>query len=71
MAVKPTTRTMDDIATEEERRRIQRGKNQSAIDLLESWADATDEEVAEQRETWEFLKNAVDEDRLSDRKLFP
>lgn len=31
--------------------------------------DIGDEE--EQRETWEYLKRALDEDRLSDRKLFP
>jgi hypothetical protein len=31
--------------------------------------DIGDEE--EQRETWEYLKRVLDEDRLSDRKLFP
>jgi hypothetical protein len=43
--------------------------NQAAIDLLRSWREDDDEE--EQRETWEFLKQALDEDRLSDRPLFP
>jgi hypothetical protein len=59
--------------TEEEQRRRQREKNQAAIDLIRSWLDETDPEVIrEQRETWEFLKKALDEDRLSpDRKLFP
>jgi hypothetical protein len=38
-----------------------------AIALLESWYD---EEAEEQRRTWELLKAALDEDRLSDRKLF-
>jgi hypothetical protein len=43
--------------------------NQAAIDLLRSWREEGDEQ--EQRETWEFLKTALDEDRLSDRPLFP
>lgn len=40
----------------------------SAVALLQSW---NDEDEQEQRETWAFLKAALDEDRLSDRKLFP
>ncbi len=55
-----------DIAQTE--REAQRRRNQAAIDLLESW-DTDDPE--EQRETWAFLKQALDEDRLSDRKFFP
>jgi uncharacterized protein YchJ len=47
----------------------QKKKNQAAIELLRSWRDEGDEE--EQRETWEFLKKALDEDRWSYRKLFP
>jgi hypothetical protein len=43
--------------------------NQAAIDLLRSWREEGDEE--EQRETWKFLKQALDEDRLSNRPLFP
>jgi hypothetical protein len=43
--------------------------NQAAIDLLRSWREAGDEQ--EQQETWEFLQQALDEDRLSDRPLFP
>ena len=43
--------------------------NQAAIALLRSWAEEGDEQ--EQRDTWEYLKEALDEDRLSDRKLFP
>ena len=58
--------------TEEKKRRLQREKNQPLIDLLDSWLNETDPEVIrEQRETWEFLKQALDEDRLSYRKLFP
>ncbi len=42
--------------------------NQAAIALLRSWCE---DDEQEQRETWKFLKRALDEDRLSDRKLFP
>lgn len=45
-------------------------KNQAAIDLLDSWLDDT-EEASEHQQAWEFLKTALDEDRLSDRPLFP
>ncbi len=41
---------------------------ESAVALLQSWCD---EDAQEQRETWTFLKTALDQDRLSDRKLFP
>lgn len=36
--------------------------------LLESWVH---EDAQEQRETGEYLVRALDEDRLSDRPLFP
>ncbi len=39
--------------------------------LLQSWDVEESPELEEQRETWEYLKQALDEDRLSDRKLFP
>jgi hypothetical protein len=45
-------------------------KNQAAIDLLDSWLD-DDEDASEHQQAWEFLKTALDEDRLSDRPLFP
>ena len=45
-------------------------KNQAAIDLLDSWLDDT-EDASEHRQSWEFLKTALDADRLSDRPLFP
>lgn len=45
-------------------------KNQAAIHLLDSWLDDT-EDAAEHQHAWEFLKTALDEDRLSDRPLFP
>jgi hypothetical protein len=39
----------------------------TAVALLRSWYD---EDAEEQREMWESIKVALDEDRLSDRKLF-
>lgn len=39
------------------------------IELLQSWID--DGEAEEQKETSDFLIQALDEDRPSDRKLFP
>lgn len=40
-----------------------------AIALLQSWIDNGD--VAEQTSTGDYLIKALDEDRLSNRKLFP
>lgn len=45
----------------------QQAKNKNAIHLLEMWSEGDEQE---QKETWQFLKVALDEDRLSDRKLF-
>lgn len=42
-----------------------------ALALLQSWNVEESLEQEEQRETWEYLKKALDEDRISDRKLFP
>jgi len=42
-------------------------KNQAAITLLDSWLD---EDASEHQQTWDYLKKAMDEDRLSDRSLF-
>ena len=57
---------------EEERRRLQIEKNQAAIALLDSWLNEDDPDIIrEQRETWEFLKQALDDDRPSYGKLFP
>jgi len=44
-------------------------KNQAAIELLRSWREYGDEQ--EQTETWEYLRQALNEDRLSNRPLFP
>jgi hypothetical protein len=46
-----------------------REKQSKIVNLLQSWID--EEDVEEQRETGEYLIHALDEDRLSDRKLFP
>jgi hypothetical protein len=48
---------------------LSRQKQTAAVALLQSWIDDEDEE--EQQETGQYLINALDEDRLSDRKLFP
>jgi hypothetical protein len=45
-------------------------KNQAALDLLDSWLD-DNEDASEHQQAWDFLKAALDEDRLSDRPLFP
>jgi hypothetical protein len=44
-------------------------KSTKLVDLLQSWIDEDD--TQEQQETGEYLIQALDEDRLSDRKLFP
>ena len=42
--------------------------NLEALRLLQEWrADDSNEQI----ETWEYLRRALDEDRLSDRKLSP
>jgi hypothetical protein len=43
-------------------------KSRAFIHLLRSWREGDEQE---QRNTWEYLKRALDEDRLSERKLFP
>jgi hypothetical protein len=44
-------------------------KQAEAVNLIQSWID--DEDIEEQQETGQYLIRALDEDRLSDRKLFP
>ncbi len=43
-------------------------RNRALIELLRSWREGDEQE---QKSTWEYLKQALDEDRLSERKLFP
>jgi hypothetical protein len=63
------TATSHDTLTEEAEHMR---RHEALVRLLRSW-DEEDEQEDEQerRETWEQLKRALDEDRLSDRKLFP
>jgi hypothetical protein len=44
-------------------------KQGKLVNLLQSWLD--DDVFDEQQETGDYLIQALDEDRLSDRKLFP
>ena len=48
---------------------LEKEKQTKLVDVLQSWIDEDD--AQEQQETGEFLIQALDEDRLSDRKLFP
>ncbi len=40
-----------------------RRRNRATIELLRSLRECSEEEAQEQRETWEFLQKALDEDR--------
>jgi hypothetical protein len=42
--------------------------NQALLELVESWQEEGDEQ--EQTETWNYLRQALDENRLSNRPLF-
>ncbi|MDC0835819.1 hypothetical protein POG22_22900 [Geitlerinema sp. CS-897] len=42
----------------------------SVLELLDSWCEDTEENIQEQKETFEYLRKAIDEDRPSDRKIF-
>jgi Tfp pilus assembly PilM family ATPase len=44
-------------------------KQAEAVSLIQSWID--DGDIEEQQETGQYLIRALDEDRLSERKLFP
>ncbi|MDJ0737762.1 MAG: hypothetical protein QNJ47_27520 [Nostocaceae cyanobacterium] len=44
-------------------------KSTELVNILQSWIDEDD--AQEQQETGEYLIHALDEDRLSHRKLFP
>jgi hypothetical protein len=65
MATKSAATAQSDAAILRERER----RDQAVLQLLQSWVDEGDEE--EQRETLAYLKQALDEDRSSSRRLFP
>jgi hypothetical protein len=65
MATESKARSSSDEAILRERER----SNRALLRLLASWCEPGEEE--EQRETLDELKRALDEDRPSDRKLFP
>ncbi|MCC3439454.1 MAG: hypothetical protein EAZ39_07215 [Oscillatoriales cyanobacterium] len=48
---------------------ILKQKQTKSVNLLQSWMD--EEDAEEQQETGQYLIQALDEDRLSDRQLFP
>jgi hypothetical protein len=48
---------------------LQKEKQLKTVNVLQSWIDEGDEQ--EQQETGEYLINALDENRLSNRQLFP
>lgn len=60
------------VFSELERER-QREKNQAAITLLQGWLEEElpDSESEAAVKSWEASMKALDEDRLSSRKLFP
>lgn len=43
----------------------------SVIAMLKSWRECDEADAQEQEETLEYLVKVLDEDRLSERKLFP
>ena len=47
----------------------EQGRRRAASALLQSWIDQGD--TAEQKEAFDYLAKALDQDRLSDRPLFP
>jgi len=48
---------------------MRKEKQVKLVNLLQSWRD--EEDAEEQQETGQYLIHALDEDRLSDRQLFP
>ncbi|MDF5719834.1 MAG: hypothetical protein PUP91_04970 [Rhizonema sp. PD37] len=44
-------------------------KQTQLVNVLQTWLD--DDDIQEQQQTGEYLIQALDEDRLSKRKLFP
>jgi hypothetical protein len=57
------------VAWEKAMQQIEANQPQSLDGLLQSWEDEGD--AKEHLETWEFLHQALDADRISNRRLFP
>ena len=72
MATRTTTPTDADAPLpDSEEGRLPIEQSDALRALLRSWREETDpEELQDQRETWEYLKQALDEHRTY-RKLFP
>lgn len=66
----PTAATLSAVTNPAFTLEKSQAKNNEAIALLQSWLD-DDSDAEEQRIAWEAIRGALDEDRLSDRKLFP
>lgn len=66
-----TRQVVDAPDAREEPLKARRAKSEAAIRLLRSWREGGEHDEQEQRETWAYLKKALDENRLSNRKLFP
>ncbi len=66
--VTPPTSTHNGV--DEQERTLWVEKSQALGRLIQSWLD-DEESTEEQRETLACIMQALDEDRLSDRKLFP
>ena len=62
------TQNSPSAAWEKAMRQIEANQPPSLDRLLQSWEDEGD--AQEQLETWEFLKQALEEDRISNRPLF-
>lgn len=58
----------DDYALRALDKQLEQDRRAAAIAVLRSFREG---DAEEQRETGEYLIRALDEDRLSDRKLFP
>ncbi len=68
----PPTASQNDLNNDElDQSSALSSKHQAAIELLRSWREDDEYDEEEQRATWEYLKQVLDEDRLSDRKFFP
>jgi len=61
------TKDQRTLVIEGEGTEAQRLKNQEALQLLQAWRT---DDAQEQADTWMVIKEALEEDRLSDRSLF-